>query len=466
MANTVWISKSKALNFKKLSFLYLIFIVFFFFSSSGDYVKHFQPLSETQELLNFKLKAQLDNYKPILKDEQVIKQNALDLLGVIDNFSNQYRKFVADGGLKGEKIKEQKFSKLYLNTDSATLGLHVALCNFIRCFPSGYQGNLAADLGILPDKIEVNEPIKNQYLKEVPNGAVGSILKHIEMVALSQTLKYFKQEIEEGGMIRVSSSKDSTFLQGFKSVYYVGEKIDFHFFSRDSIAPNISINQVSFTPSHRDRHYKMSWTPTKEGIYELEANIGDEFIRHSLKVIKPSLRFLESEQEIAAFLSEPLSLTVDMNGLENIRGIRFASNGAKIETNKNQLKIIPLFEGRFTIEMYVGNNLLDSRSLVAIKGKPPVILLKDIAGKRTELGKAHCLESSSPFWQVINFNVTIISPDGSSKELKSQTRFIRNEIRTFENNAEPGSTIIFNQIRLLNANGITTMMGAPIFIGK
>jgi hypothetical protein len=466
MAKTVWISKSKALNFKKLSFLYLIFIVFFFFSSSGDYVKHFKPLSETQELLNLKLKAQLDNYKPILKDEQIIKQSTIDLINVIEDFISKYRKFDLNGGLKGEKIKEQKFSKQYLNTDSATFSLHVALCNFIRCFPKGYQGNLAVDLGVLPEKIELNEPIKNQYLKEVPNGAVGSILSHLEMVALSQSLKYFKQEIEEGGMIRVSSSKDSTFLQGFKSVYYVGEKIDFHFFSRDSVAPNISINQVSMTPSHRDRHYKMSWTPTIEGTYELEANIGDEYIRHSLKVIKPSLRFLESEQEIAAFLSEPLFLTVDMNGLENIRGIRFSSNGAKIETNKNQLKIIPLFEGRFTIEMYIGNNLLDTRSLFAIKGKPPIILLKDIAGKSADLGKAHCLESSSPFWQVINFNVTIISPDGTSKELKSQTRFIRNEIRTFENNAEPGSTILFNQIRLLNANGVSTMMGAPIFIGK
>ena len=55
MARTVTISKSKALNFKRLTFLYLIFFIFFFQSSPGEFVVHFQPLSQTQTTLNNQL---------------------------------------------------------------------------------------------------------------------------------------------------------------------------------------------------------------------------------------------------------------------------------------------------------------------------------------------------------------------------------------------------------------------------
>ncbi len=466
MARTIRISKSKALNFKKLSFLYLIFIVFFFFSTSGDYIRHFVTLAHTQSELNTRLKEQLNNYQTSIKDEQALKLKSVQALEVLDGLLKQYETFVGDKKLSAERLKEQKFSKEFLLANEPAQKLHVALSEFVSSFPASYQGALAADLGLKLEDILLKEPIKNQFLKELPNGAIGSILNHMQTVVLLQSLKYFKQEIEEGGMVKVTSTKDSSFLQGFKDVYYVGEYVSFDFFSRDSTAPTISINQVSMTPQFRGRHYKINWTPTKEGTYQLEANIGEEYIRRSFKVIKPSMRFLENEQEIAAFIAEPLTLTIDISGLEKIKNLRFKSNGAEIVTQKDQIILTPKNEGRFTIEMYAGENLLDSRSMFARKGKAPEVILKDVAGAKTSLNNAHCLESMSPLWQVVNFNITVVQPNGSSKKLKSKTRFLRNELRSIEKTSPIGSTIIFDEIRLLNVNGISTTYGAPIFIGK
>jgi hypothetical protein len=38
--------------------------------------------------------------------------------------------------------------------------------------------------------------------------------------------------------------------------------------------------------------------------------------------------------------------------------------------------------------------------------------------------------------------------------------------QSFKAAAPAGSTLIFDEIRLLNSNGTSTTMGAPIFIGK
>jgi hypothetical protein len=178
------------------------------------------------------------------------------------------------------------------------------------------------------------------------------------------------------------------------------------------------------------------------------------------------LRFLENEQEIAAYLGEPLSLTVDLNGLENIRDLSFTSIGAQIKNKNGELLITPEVEGRFTVEMRSNGDILDSKSMFARKGQAPEIVLKDVAGQKTEFAKAHCLESLSANWQVVNFSMTLIRPDGSTSKTKSRTRFLRNELRSIEAAAPAGSTLIFDEIRLLNSNGTSTTMGAPIFIGK
>jgi hypothetical protein len=468
MAKTIIrISKSKALNFKKLTFLYLIFIIFFFFSTSGDFIRHFNPLSNAQAELNKRYLEKLSCFKTNLQDEINMKKRALATYEIIHALNNNYAAFVKETDLNGEKLKEKKFAKKYLFPDKECKNLHVSLSEFVLGFPAVFRGSLSSDLGLDIKTLTMQDPIRNNFFFEAPDGSIGSILCHLETVVLSQTLAYLGQEQEERkGTFKVIASSDTSFLQGFKDVYYVGEDITFDFFSRDSIAPTVKINQVSMTPNYKGLHYKINWTPTKVGQYELEANIGDDYIRRSFRVIKPSLRFLENEQEIAAFLGEPLSLTIDLNGLENIRNLNFTSIGAQIINKNGELLITPNVEGRFTIEMRLNGEMLDSKSMFARKGQAPEVVLKDVAGQKTDFAKAHCLESLSTNWQVINFSMTLIRPDGTTSKTKSKTRFLRNELRSIATTATAGSTLIFEDIRLLNLNGTSTTMGAPIFIGK
>jgi hypothetical protein len=116
--------------------------------------------------------------------------------------------------------------------------------------------------------------------------------------------------------------------------------------------------------------------------------------------------------------------------------------------------------------MRSGNLLLDQRSLFALKPKAPIVSIRDIAGARSKLAQAHCLESESKYWQVIHFNLTLIEPDGSKKYFKSNSRYLRTELRSLENQMKPGSTLLFNQIQLVNINGTSTAFGSPIFIAK
>lgn len=466
MAATIRIKKSKALNFKKLTFLYLVFIVFFFLSTAGDFVKHFSALRKTQDSLNHQLFSYFNEQKAQVPDEQAIKEKASVAIGLLDSLLMRYDSFAVKQKIKGEKLKEQKFSKRVLNLSAVYLPINKALASFIACFPPNYQTTLISKVGLVQNTDNIRVDAKNTLFFELPNAAVPSVINQLKTVVLTEALKYLKWELPEGGLIKVNSSSDSSLLLGYKSVYYVGEKITFDFFSRDSIAPTISINNMSMTPNYKGRHFQINWTPTLAGEYELEAQVEDEFIRQKIKVIKPALRFLETEQEIAAYLSEPFTVTLDKTGFEAIKNLQFYSENATIERFGDKLIITPLYEGRFTIEMRSGNLILDQRSLFALKPKAPVVSIRDIAGAKSNLSQAHCLESESKFWQVINFNLTLLSPDGSKQRFKSNSRYLRTELRSIENQMKPGSTIIFDQIRLVNVNGVSTAMGSPIFIAK
>lgn len=423
-------------------------------------------MAVTQEAQNQRLHRQLMAFNSPFQNELAIRNKALETYDAIESLTKSLNEYTQSVVFEGEKLIQQKFVKSQLLSEEGSAKLHQTLSDYILSFPSSMHPGLCASLGLDPLLLQAREPIANELLRETPDGAVGSMLEYFETVILSNALEQLHQEVVQEGLVKVTGSRDSTFLQGFKDVYYVGEEVTFDFFSRDSVAPTIRINQIGLTPEYKGRHYKISWTPVNEGNYELTANIGQEYIRRSFKVVKPALRFLENEQEVAAFIGEVLTLTPDLSGLENIRDLNFTSNGAQMIRKGSTLTLIPLVEGRFTIEMRSGKTVLDRRSVFASKGQPPVVALKDMAGATTGILRAHCLESVNPRWQVINFHMTVISPTGARQHMTSQTRFLRNELRQLEREAPKGSTILFDQIRLLNENGITTTMGAPLFLTK
>jgi hypothetical protein len=90
----------------------------------------------------------------------------------------------------------------------------------------------------------------------------------------------------------------------------------------------------------------------------------------------------------------------------------------------------------------------------------------DVSGNPVNMQSANKLESENTFWQVIDFDMAVVSPDGRTQRLHSATRFLRNELREAESKAPKGSTLIFDNIRLAGQNGGATTKGSPIIMVK
>ena len=86
----------------------------------------------------------------------------------------------------------------------------------------------------------------------------------------------------------------------------------------------------------------------------------------------------------------------------------------------------------------------------------------DISGESADLKNANKLESKNPFWQVVDFDMSVTYPTGEFKKLHSSTRFLRNELRELEEKAPAGSVLVFDNIRLLGSEMGLTSKGRPI----
>jgi hypothetical protein len=131
MAGTIRIKKSKALNFKKLTFLYLVFIVFFFLSTSGEFLHHFSALQKTQAGFNDKLLVHFNAQKASVPDEVLLKNKAGLAISLLDSLIQSYDTFALVNKVKGEKLKEQKLAKNVLNQNAVYTPLNQSLVDFI-----------------------------------------------------------------------------------------------------------------------------------------------------------------------------------------------------------------------------------------------------------------------------------------------------------------------------------------------
>lgn len=467
MSATVKIRKSRLLNLKLVSFLYLIFIVSFFFSTSGNYIKFFERFSNTQNELNIRLKEKIKAVEVKDKNKLKILTAAYQTIEQLNSLNTLLQAYFIKKNISGERLKDAKFSSMVLQRKEKLDSLETALLNFVNYFPEPTKEKLLYEFGLKTEGKEGIRKLKNTFFNKAPNGFIATIFKHYETVILYNTLDFLTVEDQSINVTVMNQKNDSTFIKSLKKVYYLYEVATFDFYTRDSSSPNIDINGINYAPIEMDKsHYVLKWKAIKEGNYKLTASVKGQKIQLDFIVKNPDMRFFEDENKLNCNIGETTELSPDVSSFSNIPDLNFYSSEAKIEFRNNILKVTPLNEGLFTLEMRSGSKVLSQRQLFAKKGKLPEVSLKDVAGNFSDIQKAHCIESKSPYWQVINFNMIVVFPDGSIENHKSNTRFLRNELREVEAKAPAGSTIIFDKIRLLNSNGVTTAIGSPLFISK
>ena len=105
MGSTVTISKAKNFSFKKLSFLYLVFILFIFFSSPGMYVMQYSSVANTQSALNERLLDDLKAFSSLDPKQLDLKNTTLDLVSQLDALNGEYKKFAEETSVKGDRLQ-------------------------------------------------------------------------------------------------------------------------------------------------------------------------------------------------------------------------------------------------------------------------------------------------------------------------------------------------------------------------
>ncbi len=467
MGSTIQITHSKNLSFKKLSFLYLVFILFLFFSSPGQYVVHYTHLSETQSELNSRLLTKLKSFNSQIPQEMDLKNTTLECLNGLSALELEYSNYAEKNLVTGDKLRENNFSEKIVRKGDLAAKLEGILNQYLTSFSKVSKRDLSSDLVNLRDFTSNNIKTIDFFFKETPNGVVNSMFEHFKTVFLYNSLIDLTHQNIDLPKFELISLNDAKFIEKFRRALVLGESLELAVKpEKAGLIPTVKINgSLVDIKSAGNGVFTVSYRPAKPGSYALEVLVGDKRLLSGFNVLKPEFRYVMDRSNLNAKVGSTCELSLDSQFLPK-SGVSFYSPKASVKRVKNALKIVPSEEGVFEIFMKVNDNVVDKVTLFAHAPGALSVGLMDIGGNLSSLDKANRLESTNTFWQVVNFQMTVVDPSGNKKSLKSATRYLRNELRDLEAKAPAGSTIIFDNIKLVGQTSGSTQVGQPLIMVK
>ena len=455
------------MTFKKLSFLYLVFILFLFFSSPGNYVVHYDQMQVTQEELNGRLNAKLISFDAKNEDDKLLKETTLQCLQELDELNLKYKKYANDFSIYGDKLKENQFAEKQIRNGSLAASFNSTNEKMEAVYSKTSGKSLKSQ--IIEIRSFTGESFKSLefFFKETPNAVVGSVLEHLKTVYLySSITQLFKQQIILPQYKQVML-EEANFIQRFKRLLVLGNSFDLSIKpSNNKDIPEVKINgDPTLALESNSGTYEVNYIPTKPGKYAVEVNVGEQRLFTGFEVLKPAFRFVMEKSNFNAIVGEKMLVSLDTQYLPS-RGITFISDKAKIVREGDRLTITPNEAGMFRVKMMNGKEQVDDFVLYAKEAEAIEVGLLDIAGDPSSLNNASRLESLNTYWQVVSFRMTIIDASGNKKSLRSATRYLRNDLREAEQLAETGSVLVFDDIKLISKNRGITKIGRPIILKK
>lgn len=469
MGSTITISKAKNFSFKKLSFLYLVFILFIFFSSPGMYVMQYSGVAATQSLLNEKMLNDLRGFNSVNPTELALKTTTMKSVSELDAIKMQYLDFANQTGVSGDRLRENNFAEKKIRKGEIGPKVKEILTGYIQSYSTVGIKDIKSEFEMPEDFSGSKFPVIEFYFKETPNGVLPTVFEHLRTVMLYNTLMVLKKKDLEMPKFEILTMDDVDFIQKMKKNLILGEKLDVVIRpQKKGVLPTVKINGslVESKPINNNGDYRVVYNPKQAGNYSFEVRIGESRLLSSFNVESPAFRFIHETSNLRTEVGSKFTITLDSNFVPKGDRMRFVSNSAQVDRNGLVLKVVPEKEGKFEILMTENGKVIDRAVFFASLPRPPKVSLMDIYGKPVQLSKANKLESDNVFWQVIDFDVAIVSETGKVNKFHSATRFLRNEIREFENNAQKNTTFIFENIRLTSQKGGVTMMASPLIMVK
>jgi len=455
------------MSFKKLSFLYLVFILFLFFSSPGQYVGQYVYLAETQNELNTRLLTKLKNFASINPADMNLKNTTLECLNAIEGLNEDYLKYAKDFFIVGDKLRESQFAEKTIRKGPLSARFEKIVIKYNTAYKQSTGKDLDNELIKIKDfngNLFANTEF---YFKETPNGVLGSVFEHLKTVFLYNSIANLYKEKVELPKFEQLKIEEASFIQRFKRLMVLGNPFELTIkpeSPKDNPIVNINGKYIDLK-KEANGNYSLSYTPSAPGKYAVEVMVGPKHLFTGFEVMKPEFRFIMEESSFEAMVGKKLIVSLDSQYFPS-KNVRFTSDKAEVLRRDNQLFITPLQAGRFHVSMIINNEVADDFVLYAHEPEDIMVGLLDIGGNQTSLDRANRLESLNTFWQVVSFRMTVIDKNGEKDFLRSATRFLRNDLRALEENAAKGSTVIFDEIKLVGKDRNIVKMGRPIIIIK
>jgi len=467
MGSTVQITQSKNLSFKKLSFLYLVFILFLFFSSPGQYVVHYSSLAQTQQELNARLIGKLKSFNSNIPSEQNLKNVTLECLGQLDKLKDEYSAYVESNKVYGDRLKENHFAEKTVRKGPIGARITQIIDTYLAAYAQVGKRDLTSDLKTLKDFSDNSFGTVEFFFKETPNGVMPSLFEHLRTVFLYNSLVDLTHQNIDLPKFELVTLSDAQFIEKFKRSLILGEKLVLQIKpEKVGVIPTIRINgKLAEVRKVNDLVFEVDYLPASSGKYSIEVVVNDQRLLSGFEVLKPEFNYDIEKSDLSAMVGTTSIITLNPSMLKG-KSFEFSSPKANVNRINNRLEITPNEEGLFEVVMSESGKVLDKLVMFAHPAAAIDVALMDIAGKNASLDKANRLECVNPYWQVVNFQMSIVTPDGTHRTLKNATRFLRNELRELENTAPKGSTIVFENIKLVGQKSGSTQMGKPIIMVK
>ena len=111
MGHTLKIRKSKYLSYQKQGFLYLVFILFLFFSQAGEYVMHYISLANTQKELNTYLENRLSSLVLENETDDTYRQDVLERVASLDKINTSFEEYEQQSIAGLDQFRENQFAE-------------------------------------------------------------------------------------------------------------------------------------------------------------------------------------------------------------------------------------------------------------------------------------------------------------------------------------------------------------------
>jgi len=454
------------MSFKKLSFLYLVFILFLFFSSPGKYVEHYESIAITQVELNSRLVQKLKTFESTDPNKLRLKNTTFECMRVLDDLKSKYAQFAEDNLIYGDKIRENQFAEKEIRKGSLSLVFKDNNKKYLTTFEEVVGRSIKSQVSSLKSYTLQEFDDVTFFFKETPNGVINSLFEHMKTVYLYNTItELFREKIilPKYEQILLEEAK---FIQRFKRLLILGDQFEMTIQSETGQVPYAAVNGQEVSLSTSDSvYYNLTYQPTRAGKYSIEVNLDDERLFTGFEVKRPEFRFVMEKSSFDAFVGQKMLISLDTQYFPS-RNVRFVSSRAEVERVEDKLYVTPYETGRFQLSMMQGDEILDELILYAHEPDNIQVGLLDIGGEKSSLKNANRLESLNTFWQVVSFRMTLIDTLGAKKSLRSATRFLRNDLREMESKAADGSVLIFDDIKLISKNRGIVKTGMPIVLKK